>query len=287
MRSRQHGQILPLAVICLFIASLLYYYAVSSGHLVDEKIRITNAADAAAYSAATVEARALNFSAYANRAIIANQVALAQALSLASWTNYFADLWINLDHATERLADLIPPEESLDSKRKITVEVTDTGGFGVYVEDGRRFNEVGADLATLTDDIEFQISQAVAGADLVLFVIDAQAGVTVADERVAKLLRERVLGKRGVKGSKVRVATSTPSRASFAVGAPALMPVIVSWTRTHWLRGRSGSSMQLRVVEGDSAQSRVSEGATVTTNCLPLVLCHEASSSSEVGAPSR
>ena len=113
MRSRQHGQILPLAVICLFIASLLYYYAVSSGHLVDEKIRITNAADAAAYSAATVEARALNFSAYANRAIIANQVALAQALSLASWTNYFADLWINLDHATERLADLIPPDDLL------------------------------------------------------------------------------------------------------------------------------------------------------------------------------
>jgi hypothetical protein len=100
-------------VVCLFIVSLLYYYVVSSGHLVDEKIRITNAADAAAYSAATIEARALNFSAYANRAIIANQVALAQALSLASWTNYFADLWLNLDHATGRLADLIPPDDLL------------------------------------------------------------------------------------------------------------------------------------------------------------------------------
>jgi len=76
----------------------------------------------------------------------------------------------------------------------IRIEVTDTGGYGVYVTEGGRFNEVGADLASLTDDIEFQISQAVANADLVLFVIDAQAGLTPQDERVAKLLRERVLG---------------------------------------------------------------------------------------------
>lgn len=74
------------------------------------------------------------------------------------------------------------------------VELTDTGGYGAYVAEGRRFNEVGADLATLTGDIEFQISQAVASADLVLFVIDAQAGVTPQDEEIARLLRERVLG---------------------------------------------------------------------------------------------
>ena len=89
------------------------YFVVSSGQLVDEKIRITNAADAAASSAATVEARALNYSAFATRAIVANQVALAQALSLASWTNYFADVWVNLDHASERLSDMIPPNDLL------------------------------------------------------------------------------------------------------------------------------------------------------------------------------
>jgi GTP-binding protein len=76
----------------------------------------------------------------------------------------------------------------------IRIEITDTGGYGVYVSEGGRFNEVGADLASLNHDIEFQISQAVASADLVLFVVDAQAGVTPQDEEVAKLLRERVLG---------------------------------------------------------------------------------------------
>lgn len=95
------------------------------------------------------------------------------------------------------IADLAPPDHTMDSPDRITVEVTDTGGFGVYVEDGRRFDDVGKDLTSLTDDIEFQISQAVAGADLVLFVIDAQDGITSADQRVAKLLRERVLGHRG------------------------------------------------------------------------------------------
>ena len=113
MRLQQCGQVLPLAVVCLFVIALFYYFAVASGQMVGEKMRITNAADAAAYSAATVEARALNFSALANRAIVANQVAIAQAVSIASWTNYFADLWINLDHATERLGDLIPPDDLL------------------------------------------------------------------------------------------------------------------------------------------------------------------------------
>ncbi len=100
------------------------------------------------------------------------------------------------------LVDLEPPAELVgqhaargeDRPSPITVEVTDTGGFGVYVADGRRFNEVGADLTNLTKDIEFQISQAVAGADLVLLVIDAQAGVTPQDELVGRLVRERVLG---------------------------------------------------------------------------------------------
>ncbi len=70
------------------------------------------------------------------------------------------------------------------------VEVIDTGGYGVYVAEGARFNDVGEDLATLTPQIEAQIAAAVATADLTLFVIDAQAGVTAADHDFARLLRE-------------------------------------------------------------------------------------------------
>ncbi len=70
------------------------------------------------------------------------------------------------------------------------VEVIDTGGYGAYTADGERYNEVGADLATLSADIEKQIAEAVRSADLILFCVDAQAGVTPQDQVVARLLRE-------------------------------------------------------------------------------------------------
>ncbi len=76
------------------------------------------------------------------------------------------------------------------------VEVTDTGGFGVYVAEGGRYDETGADLSTLTKDIERQIGEAVSHADLILFAIDTQAGITPFDEAIAKLLREQKLGTR-------------------------------------------------------------------------------------------
>lgn len=99
------------------------------------------------------------------------------------------------------ITELTPPGDHADSPLRMPVEVTDTGGFGVYVVDGRRFDDVGADLASLTKDIEFQISQAVAGADLVLFVIDSQAGITAHDQTIARLVRERIIGARGTRGT--------------------------------------------------------------------------------------
>ena len=98
------------------------------------------------------------------------------------------------------LTDLPPPGQGDDSPDVITVEVTDTGGYGVYVVEGRRYDEVGADLASLTDDIERQIALAVESAQIVLFVIDAQAGITAHDQTIARLLRERVLGRKPQRG---------------------------------------------------------------------------------------
>ncbi|MBL0870746.1 MAG: ribosome biogenesis GTPase Der [Phycisphaerales bacterium] len=86
------------------------------------------------------------------------------------------------------------------------VEIIDTGGYGVYTAEGRRIDNAGKDLAALTDDIEKQIGKAVKTADLILFVIDAQAGVTAQDEEIAKLLREGGMGhEAGSAGSKVLV----------------------------------------------------------------------------------
>ncbi len=88
------------------------------------------------------------------------------------------------------------------------VEVTDTGGYGVYVAEGARFDDAGEDLATLTAHIEGQIAAAVDRSDLILLVIDAQAGVTAFDEHIARLIRERALGGKDRAKVEVRVVAN-------------------------------------------------------------------------------
>jgi len=89
------GQALPLGLVfCVaVIASMLFLFSTSK--LVDEKLTVTNAADTAAYSTGVVQARALNYEAYLNRAIVANELAIGQAISLISWVEYFANAVIN------------------------------------------------------------------------------------------------------------------------------------------------------------------------------------------------
>lgn len=104
----------------------------------------------------------------------------------------------------DRVASVIEVDPPLETPRGTPpklVELVDTGGYGVYVADGGRYDDAGADLSLLTPDIEAQIAAARARAAIVLFVIDAQAGVTALDETVARILREE-----GVQDAVVPVA---------------------------------------------------------------------------------
>ncbi len=96
-RKAYEGQILPFAAAFLVLCCALFYFAANTGQLTVEKTRVTNAADAAAYSAGVVQARALNLTAYSNRAIIANQVAVAQALSLTNELNHITSTYTATD----------------------------------------------------------------------------------------------------------------------------------------------------------------------------------------------
>ncbi len=62
-------------------------------------------------------------------------------------------------------------------------ELIDTGGMGI------------ADSDNLTADVEHQIELAITGADLVLFVVDVQTGVTPLDAHVAERLRPLTIPK--------------------------------------------------------------------------------------------
>lgn len=89
---RQRGQA---AVLTYLFAAVLVVSALSlyrTGRLTSDKMQLQNAADALAFSISTVEARDLNFAAYTNRAIVANEVAIGQAIGMASWAYHWKSI---------------------------------------------------------------------------------------------------------------------------------------------------------------------------------------------------
>jgi len=75
-------------IFVLLGAAIATFYLFNTGQMTAEKTKLVNTADAVAYSAGVMHARALNFGAYTNRALIANEAAIAQMVSISSWLQY-------------------------------------------------------------------------------------------------------------------------------------------------------------------------------------------------------
>jgi len=72
----------------------------------------------------------------------------------------------------------------------VTFQVIDTGGIEVYQPTGSRDESPLAEgSADFIDEIKEQAMIAIAGADVIILVVDAQSGVTAADEAIAEILR--------------------------------------------------------------------------------------------------
>jgi hypothetical protein len=101
----QRGQtlVLFLGFAAALVSVLLV--AFNSGQTTNAKMRAMNAADAAAYSGAVWQARTLNFQAYTNRAMVANEVAIAQSVSLRSWVSYVNNF---INNGPAALLKLVP-----------------------------------------------------------------------------------------------------------------------------------------------------------------------------------
>lgn len=94
------GQALVLGAVSMLILALAVMVTFQLGWTIDQRIKIQNAADNAAYSAAAVVARSLNFIAFVNRSSISNYVAMMAFQSISSYlTGVQTLLWM--------LADLI------------------------------------------------------------------------------------------------------------------------------------------------------------------------------------
>jgi len=87
-KQRAAGQIAPIALFGVLIASAVLVMMFNTGHRITAKSHVANAADAAAYSGAVWTARHLNFMAYTNRAMIANHIGVGHFVSYVSWVRY-------------------------------------------------------------------------------------------------------------------------------------------------------------------------------------------------------
>lgn len=93
----QRGQALLLMLAFIAALGLAFSFVLLTGQAAFDKLRLMNAADAAALSAATWEARSLNLESTINRAAIANEAAIAQSVSVRSWSGYLGRLLPNLN----------------------------------------------------------------------------------------------------------------------------------------------------------------------------------------------
>jgi len=108
-RGRQTGQSLMIALGLLLVGGAMLFTMFSAGQVAAAKQRLVDTADAAAWSAGLWRARVLNYHAYANRAIIANEVAIAQAVTLLAWAKYFESLARN----ASLIGPFVPPAEPI------------------------------------------------------------------------------------------------------------------------------------------------------------------------------
>lgn len=91
-RKVPRGQTLAVLLPLLAVLVAALWWVLETGEAVAEKQRLRNTADAAALSAAVWQAKVLNFDAYMNRAIVANEAVIAQSVSLRGWSSYMDHL---------------------------------------------------------------------------------------------------------------------------------------------------------------------------------------------------
>jgi hypothetical protein len=102
--SRQRGQAMILVAMFLTALMLSFLILFNISQLNIDKVKVQNAADAVAYSSAILEARHLNFVAYTNRAMIANEVAIGQTIGLVTWLQKWGGTFTTLANLSRQLA---------------------------------------------------------------------------------------------------------------------------------------------------------------------------------------
>lgn len=86
--AHRQGQVLVLGLAMMAVLILAFLGMYRNGVLIGAKVKQTHAVDAASYSGALIQARALNMQAYINIAQVAHQMAMAHLVTLGSWAKW-------------------------------------------------------------------------------------------------------------------------------------------------------------------------------------------------------
>tara|TARA_R110001592_G_C13189889_1_gene752289 strand:+ start:1478 stop:2950 length:1473 start_codon:yes stop_codon:yes gene_type:complete len=122
---KQRGQALVYVIAMAGILGLTIAYIFNVGQITNEKTKLQNTTDAAAYSIVMVQSRDMNFKAYTNRAMVANHVAVAQAVALTSWTRWLEVFATNFQRITSSIPILNFITAGFSSASKGIAKVTE------------------------------------------------------------------------------------------------------------------------------------------------------------------
>ncbi|MBL8951786.1 MAG: Tad domain-containing protein [Myxococcaceae bacterium] len=89
---RARGQSLIITVMIMLVVVIMVFFTFSVGDRTRKKMRMQALADSTAYSSAVAEARAMNFFALTNRAIISNMVSTLSVSAHNSWMTWYEDM---------------------------------------------------------------------------------------------------------------------------------------------------------------------------------------------------
>lgn len=106
--TNQQGQAMLAMLAFTLVLAMVLVYVFNSSQVLAERAQAKVLADHAAFSTATKQAQLLNANAYMNKAIIVNQLATAQAVSVGSWLEYFENTKKTLDRSTNNIPVIGP-----------------------------------------------------------------------------------------------------------------------------------------------------------------------------------
>ena len=130
--NRQKGQAVVLGLIFLALSVMLMLVVYNQGQLIRHRVALENAADAVVYSQAKLAARNMNFVAYTNRSMVANELAIGQIASLMSWANHYKDVKQFTNHPMYQTPIVPPAPVTYASVLSFVTTPYEIAGKGAY-----------------------------------------------------------------------------------------------------------------------------------------------------------